>query len=122
MCNMEMLEYAFIGDAVHTLFVREQIVKSCNLKMDAINSLANSYCNAFAQAKTLKNIQDVLTDEEKEIVRKTRNVKNKHKAKNVDMLTYKEATCFEALIGFHYTNKNTERLNFLLNSSMQGEK
>ena len=121
MIMKDLLCYAFIGDAVHTLFVRENIVKSSNLKMDTINSLASKFCRASHQAQVLDKIFDKLTDEEKELVRKTRNVKNKHKAKNVDILTYKKATCFEALVGFHYLENNNERLKFLLESSIEGE-
>lgn len=118
---MEMLALAFIGDAVHTLFIRRHIIENFNVKMDKANAMASNFCNAVAQAQTLRRISPLLTDEEKEIVRKTRNIKNKHKAKNVDIMTYKEATCYEALVGFHYTNNNKERLAFMLESSLQGE-
>lgn len=122
MCkNMELLNLAFIGDAVHTLFVREFVSKKYNYKMNGLNKEANKFCKASAQAKTLERISSLLTDEEKEIVRKTRNIKNKHKAKNTDIMTYKFATCYEALVGYHYTNKNEERLAFLLNCSLEGE-
>lgn len=118
----DLLSLAFVGDSVHTLFIREHIVKNHNLKMDDINRLANKFCKASSQAKVLENIKPFLTDEELEIVRKTRNIKNKHKAKNVDIMTYKEATCYEALIGYYYLENNKERLEFLLNASLEGEK
>ena len=117
----DLLALAFLGDAIHTLFVREKIVISSSLKMDDINKLASKFCRATTQAKVLDIITDFLTEEEKEIVRKTRNIKNKHKAKNTDIITYKKATCFEALIGFHYLENNKERLSFLLEESMKGE-
>ena len=69
---MEMLSLAFIGDAVHTLFIREHIVTNSNLKMDTANKIAASYCNAYAQAKALESLSPLLTEEEKEIVRRTR--------------------------------------------------
>ena len=117
----DMLSYAFIGDAVHTLFVREKVLANKELKMDTANRLASRFCKASHQAQVLDLICEGLNDEEKEIVRRTRNVKNKHKAKNTDILTYKKATCFEALVGFHYIEKNTQRLNFLLEKSIEGE-
>ena len=117
----DMLSYAFIGDAVHTLFVRENVISKNEVKMDNANKLASRFCKATHQAEVLDKIYDELTDEEKEIVRKTRNIKNKHKAKNTDIMTYKKATCFEALVGFHYLEKNRERLEFLLKKSIEGE-
>ena len=122
MCKaMDLLALAFIGDAVHTLYVREFVTKNFRFKMDEINKIASNFCCASAQAKTLEHITPLLNEEEKEIVRKVRNIKNKHKAKNVDIMTYKKATCFEALVGYHHTNGNTERLELLLKSSLEGE-
>ena len=118
---MDMLSLAFVGDAVHTLFIRERIVKDNNLKMDETNKLVSKYCRASAQAKTLEVILPALTDEEKEIVRMTRNIKNKHKAKNTDTMTYKYATCYEALVGYCYMENKIGRLNFLLYASLEGE-
>ena len=118
----DLLYYAFIGDAVHTLFVREEIAKEQNLKMDTLNSLASKFCRASHQAKVLDLIFNDLNENEKELVRKTRNIKNKHKAKSVDTMTYKKATCFEALVGFCYVENKKERLEFLLNKSIEGEK
>lgn len=119
---MDMLSLAFIGDAVHTLYIREYVIKNFNLKMDEANKVASKYCRASSQATTLEAISFLLSIEEQEIVRKARNIKNKHKAKNVDIMTYKKATCYEALVGFHYLNNNKERLEFLLKSSLEGEK
>ena len=123
MCNMkDLLSLAFLGDSIHTTFVRDYVVRNFSLKMDELNRLANKFCRASAQANTLEKITPLLTDEEKDIVRRTRNIKNKHKAKNVDIMTYKAATCFEALIGHHYLENNKERLDFLLKASLEGEK
>lgn len=117
----DMLSLAFIGDAVHTLYIREHIIKNFSLKMDDANKIASKFCSAKMQAQILDKLSPLLTEEEKEIVRKTRNVKNKHKAKNVDIMTYKKATCYEALIGFYYLNENKERLEFFLKNSIEGE-
>ena len=117
----DLLYYAFVGDAVHTLYVRENINKDNNLKMDNANSLASKFCRASHQAKVLDRIFEKLSDEEKELVRKTRNIKNKHKAKNTDIMTYKKATCYEMLVGYYYLEKNEEKLEFLLKSSLEGE-
>ena len=56
-----------------------------------------------------------LTDEEKDIVRRGRNANPHSTAKNADIIEYKYATGFEALIGWLYLNENTERLHEILN-------
>ena len=61
----------------------------------------------------------VLNEDEKEIVRKARNAKAKHKAKNFDEEEYKKATAFEALVGYLYLTNQTERLNEILNFSIK---
>jgi ribonuclease-3 family protein len=118
---MDMLSLAFLGDAVHTLFIREYVTRNYNVKMDEANKIASKFCRASHQAKVLELISPTLTEDEKEIVRKTRNIKNKHKAKNTDTMTYKFASCYEALIGYHYLQNNKERLDFLLKSGLEGE-
>lgn len=118
----DMLSLAFIGDAIHTLFVREFVIKNNNLKMDDANRIASHFCSASSQAKVLDKISPLLDEVEKEIVRKTRNVKNKHKAKNVDIMTYKKATCYEAIVGYYYLNGNKEKLDYFLQCSLEGEK
>ena len=55
-----------------------------------------------------------------EIVKRARNHKNSRHPKNTDMNTYKKATGFEALFGYHYMNQNWERIKELM-ISMKGE-
>ena len=78
-----LLPLAFIGDSVHTLFIREKVLSSdWNNKMVNYHSAASKFCKASSQAKSLEIIMPFLNDEEKEIVRRGRNAKPKHQAKN----------------------------------------
>ena len=113
-----LLPLAFIGDSVHTLFVREWCLKIEENKMENYHLKASKYCKASSQAKVLKQIIDVLNDDEKEIVRRGRNAKPKHQAKNASSSEYTQSTAFEVLIGFLYLSKNQERLNEILNLSI----
>lgn len=117
--QLSPLALAFMGDAVHTAFVREEVLKGNLNKINNYHNIAKKYCNAKKQQETLESLQDNLTDEEKDIVRKARNCKSKHGAKNFDEETYKKATAFEALVGFLYLKNRQERLKEILMFSIK---
>lgn len=114
-----LLSLAFLGDSVHTNFVREFVLSNFVGKMDDFNGKASSLCKASTQAKVLEKILHSLSEEESEIVRRARNAKPKHQAKNASVKDYSYATAFEALIGYLYLSENTERLNEILLISVQ---
>lgn len=76
---------------------------------------AIKYVKARAQAEILKTIENILNEEEKNIVRRTRNTQNHHIPKNADPSDYMYATAFEGLIGYLYLNKRFDRLKEILN-------
>ncbi len=117
--QLSPLALAFMGDAVHTAFVREEVLKGNLNKINNYHNIAKKYCNAKKQQETLESLQDSLTDEEKDVVRKARNCKSKHGAKNFDEETYKKATAFEALVGFLYLKNRQERLKEILMFSIK---
>ncbi len=117
--QLSPLALAFMGDAVHTAFVREEVLKGNLNKINNYHNIAKKYCNAKKQQETLESLQDNLTDEEKDVVRKARNCKSKHGAKNFDEETYKKATAFEALVGFLYLKNRQERLKEILMFSIK---
>lgn len=112
------LVLAFVGDSVHTMFVREYVVKSTLEKLNNYNKQCAHYCKAKTQAKVLDSLQEELTEQEKDIVRRTRNSKTNNIAKNSNLVEYKKATCFESLIGWLYLGGEQERLNEFLNKSI----
>jgi ribonuclease III family protein len=68
--------------------------------------------SASAQAAFMQSLikDQWLTDEEMNIYKRGRNYKPNSKAKNVDILSYKQSTGFEALLGYWYLTKNETRL------------
>lgn len=56
----------------------------------------------------------MLTEQEKDIVRRTRNTQNHHLPKNANPTDYMYATAFEGLIGYLYLTGENERLNEIL--------
>ncbi len=113
--NMQPLVLAFIGDAVHTLFVRNNMVQSYNYKVNKLNQLTKNKVNALFQSNAFKKIEHILTDDEKDIARRARNANKAHTAKNYSVQDYNYATALEAVIGFLYLTNQNERLDQILN-------
>lgn len=104
---------AHLGDAVFHLYEREREtllahdVKSMHEKL-AVRS------SAEFQAELLGKIEDTLEEDEKDIVRRARNVKaTGHKDRQNSV---RRATAFEALLGYLYLTK-PERLLVVLSQT-----
>ena len=111
---MSPLTWAYIGDCVYELYVRTKLVNETNLKPHKLHIEAIKYVKAKSQAELLKKIENELTDEEKEIVRRGRNTENHHLPKNSNVQEYMYSTAFEALIGYLYLTKQHSRLKEIL--------
>ena len=115
--EMSPLTWAYIGDAVYELYIRKNLVDTTKLKPHKLHLESIKYVKAVAQAETLKSIENILTEEEKEIVRRTRNTKNHHLPKNANVNDYMYATAFEGLIGYLYLTEKHKRLEEILFST-----
>lgn len=119
---MTPVSLAFVGDAVHTLFVRQSVLSSHDYTINQYNKYCSKYCSAKWQSTILDKILPVLNEDEQDIVRRARNFKTNNVAKNASIEEYKKATSFEALIGYLHLKQQTERLNqFLKISLVEGE-
>ena len=112
--QMSPLTWAYIGDSVYEIYIRNYLVQTTNLKPHKLHIEAIKYVKAKAQKEILDKIKIFLTDEELEIVRRTRNTQNHHVPKNANPEDYMYATAFEGLIGYLYLTEQKERLKFLL--------
>ena len=110
------LVWAYIGDSVYEMFIRTNLVNKSNAKPHKLHVESIKYVKASAQCEALKKIEEKLTEEEKDIVRRGRNTQNHHVAKNSNVIEYAYATAFEALIGYLYLSKQDERLEEILKS------
>lgn len=115
--QMSPLIWAYVGDCIYELYIRMNLVNTTRLKPHMLHVNSIKYVKAEAQAKTLKKMENVLTDNEKDIVRRGRNVQNHHLPKNAKPEDYMMATAFEALIGFLYLTKQDKRLKEILDIS-----
>ena len=118
--QMSPLTWAYVGDSVFELYVREHLTESIHAKPNRLHREAIKYVKAKAQAEILNRIHDSLTDEEQEIVRRTRNTENHHLPKNAELKDYMYATAFEGLIGYLYLTAQEERLKEILDKCING--
>lgn len=106
--------WAYIGDAVYELFVRNQLVTGGPAKTQMLHKQAVQRVKASFQAELAARLEARLTLEEMEILRRGRNVKCGHTPSGTDPLTYRHSTAFEALIGYLYLSGRHERLTEVL--------
>lgn len=112
---MKPLVWAYIGDSIYEIFIRMNLVNTTNLDPHRLHIECIKYVKAKAQAEILLKIEESLTEEEKDIVRRGRNAQAHHIPKNAELMDYKYATALEALIGYLYLTKQDERLKEILN-------
>lgn len=108
---MPPLTWAYVGDCVYELYVRTKLVDKTNLKPHYLHMEAIKKVKAKSQAETLNKIYDLLTEEEKDVVRRGRNAENHHLPKNANVQEYMYSTAFESLIGYLYLTKQEKRFN-----------
>lgn len=117
--QLSPLTWAYIGDSVYELYIRTYLTNTTHLKPNELHIKAINYVKAKAQAELLKQLETILTEEEKDIVRRGRNTQTHHTAKNASMQDYMYSTAFEALIGYLYLTKCDERIKELLDYLVQ---
>lgn len=108
--EMSPLTWAYVGDAVFELYIREYLVKNTKLKPHKLHLESIKHVKASAQASKLREIEENLTEDEKEIVRRARNAKNHHLPKNADVNEYMYSTAFEGLIGYLYLIRKKRKI------------
>ena len=110
---------AYIGDVVYELHIREYVISNSHEQVNKLHKKTIKYVSAKAQARIVEFLNDEFTDEEKDIIRRGRNAEANTVPKNTDVITYKIATGFEALIGYLYLLKNEERLKYIIAKSIK---
>lgn len=117
--SVSPLSLAYIGDAVYELYVRSYVMSGQNMPVAKLHKLSCGFVKAQSQSKIIKSILNELTDEEMAVFKRGRNAHSHTAAKNADIIDYRYATGFEALIGYTYLKKDEKRLNELLKLSIR---
>lgn len=107
--DVNILLLAYLGDAVYELWVRKHLLEKRIEKVEEMHKTAISYVQAKTQAGILKHIREDLDETENDVVMRGRNTKGHH-PKNIDVVTYRHATAFEALVGYWYLTDKKMRM------------
>jgi ribonuclease-3 family protein len=106
--ELSIRSYAYIGDAVYEIFAREKTI-TITENPKKLHKATSSIVNAEFHAELLGFLDDFFTGEEKEIVRRARNL-SVTTARRTNHTVHRLSTAFEAVIGYLYLN-DRERLN-----------
>ena len=111
MVEIGLRHLAYLGDAVWEIFVRERtILQTPNAGV--LHKITTAKVKSGFQAQLLEELNEFLTEEEKEIARRGRNLPIPV-ARRANQAEYRLATAFETLIGWWYYY-DKERLQYVL--------
>ena len=118
--QLNPLVLAFIGDGVYEVFIRSYIIdRNRNMPVHKLHIKTISYVRAHKQSNFMNQLIELLNEEELSIYKRGRNAKSGTIPKNADVREYRNATGFEALIGYLYLIDDKERLEELLNRCVE---
>lgn len=116
--NYNILNLAFLGDAVYSLMVREMLLCEHSLPAGKLHKMSVDYVSAAAQSEAMHRLLEHLTEEENDIFHRARNAHPHHIPKNQQVSDYHYATALEALFGYLYLKKRYDRLGELFSLSI----
>jgi ribonuclease-3 family protein len=111
--------WAYVGDAVYELFIRNRLVLGGPNKTQTLHKQAITMVRASFQANLAAQLEPFLSAPEADVLRRGRNVKSGHIPVSSDPITYRHSTAFEALIGYLYLSGQTDRMNELLRQAIE---
>ena len=111
------LVLAYLGDTVYENYIRLFLIKKGINHVKELQEASLNYVSAKSQARILRNLinDNFFNEEELKIIKRARNSKTNSHPKNTDIVTYKEATSLEAIIGYLKLENNIERIEELMN-------
>ena len=112
--NLNSQVLAYVGDGVYTLFIRTMLMQENNVTANKLHAMCNNFVQAKGQSDATNNILKMLNENELAVFKRARNYKTANIAKHADVIDYKRATGFEAVLGFLYLTGQKERLNEIL--------
>lgn len=109
---MSGLTLAYIGDSVFSNYIRHYLIGCGHRNVQYLTKCSTLYVKASAQAMIIHSLSDQLSDDEDRIVKRGRNCSSRV-PKNAHPSDYRYATGFEALVGYLYLLKQSDRLEWL---------
>lgn len=114
--EVNSLVLAYLGDSIYESYIRENLINQGIRHVKDLQAKSLEYVSAKSQSRILRNLinNNIFSDEELEVIKRARNTKCKSHSKSCDIITYHEATAFEALFGYLKLNKNIERIEEII--------
>lgn len=114
--TINVISLAYLGDSVYEVYVREHLIKMGIALVEDLQREAVKYVSAKSQSKIVRWLTDnnYLNNDELDIIKRGRNYKRGSHPKNTDIITYKNSTGFEALIGYLYLDNKIDRLEEII--------
>ena len=115
--NLNILVLAYMGDNVYEYYIRKYLINKGIADVNSLQSESIKYVSAKAQKEIIDKLinDNVLNEEELSVFRRARNHKGNRHPKNCDIVTYKYATGFEAVIGYLELSGNRNRIEEIMN-------
>ena len=114
--EINSLVLAYLGDTIYEDYIREYLIKSGIGNVNDLQKESIKYVSANAQSEILKKLinENFFSNDEIEIIKRARNHKVISHPKNCDIITYKYATGFEALIGYLKLEDKIDRIEEII--------
>ena len=114
--EVNVLVLAYLGDTIYENYVRHYLVNKGISNVNELQKQAVCYVSAKSQSDYLFQMlqEKFLSDEEIDVIHRARNYKTTSHPKNCDIVTYKNATGLEALLGFLDLIKDYERIDEIM--------
>ena len=113
------LALAYLGDSALDLYVKEYFVRNVDMQPHKYHKEVTQIVKAVNQARFADEIGGLLTETESDIYRRGRNAQPHTKAKSATRAEYSKATGLEALFGYLYLTKQSERFAELADMMIQ---
>ena len=111
MDDINLRNYAYLGDAVWELFIRKHTILMTN-NSKKLHKITTNFVNTDFQCELLHYLEEYLTAEEEDIARRARNLPIPIGRRAIQT-QYRQATAFEALIGIWYSS-NKQRFDEII--------
>ena len=108
---------SFLGDAVHSLYVRRTLIEKGHCKSGDLNVWAQKYVTAEAQAEMLRRVKPMLLEDELDVYRRASNSTHLNRPKHAKAADYRAASGFEAVLGMLEWIADSERLEEILKTA-----
>lgn len=115
--SLPPMSLAFIGDSVHSLFVRSQVTIGSDKQTGELHKEVIAHVCATSQSVIAEKLLPLFDTTESDIFRRARNARIHTSAKHAEISEYRRASGFEAVVGYLYLTGQTQRLAQLLTSA-----